>query len=285
MTTVMTAHRSVITSACEGALKSAGSHIGWVSNWLGRVPKAQGRLENVRRRMRRWAAVQGDLGTRPVPDVLRELAAQAASGRLHVAGDGDDEGLFHLRRGLVCAAAVSDRPHLGGRLLEAGAVTPEALEEAQEAQRVELPAWGLGKLLVHLGHAEPAVIAAVEVEQLRDAVDELRDWTRGRWWFRPRARVRLGVAAPHPVETLLADVAEPDASPSSVAGGWPGGPDHDALLALRQAIDLPESPGWPGTEHPGLAGAAAAEAELPPHPLGFGQVGLAEVTGRSAWPR
>ena len=104
--------------------------------------------------------LKGDLATTALPEVLRQLADGAATGCLHLVDksrpDDADEAKVYLRGGSVYAVSVpsstsGSRPTLGARLVTSGALGPEALAEALEAQRTELQGWRLGELLVHLG--------------------------------------------------------------------------------------------------------------------------------------
>ena len=81
----------------------------------------------------------------------------------------------------------------GSKLVSSGALAPEALADALEAQRTELQGWRLGELLVHLGYVEQSVVEAFVREQVDDAMWDLMRWHNGRWKFRknvedPRGR-------------------------------------------------------------------------------------------------
>src|SRR5205085_3071800 len=96
---------------------------------------------------------------------------------------------------------------LGVRLMSSGALTPEALAEALEAQREELQGWRLGELLVHLGYVDREVVEAFVAETVRDAMSDLVRWQTGRWRFRKAERTREDVATPTTVDELLAAVS------------------------------------------------------------------------------
>ncbi|MFN2536792.1 MAG: DUF4388 domain-containing protein, partial [Mycobacteriales bacterium] len=153
--------------------------------------------------------LKGDLVTTPLPAVLRQLADGVVSGCLHVDDGVGGKAKVFLRGGHVYAVQVpGHRPQLGARLVSSGALGPEALAEALEAQRTELQGWRLGELLVHLGFVEQPVVEAFVDEQLRESTSDLLRWPTGTWKFRVNERTREDVAPPTPVEDLLASVQE-----------------------------------------------------------------------------
>ncbi|HWG94359.1 MAG TPA: DUF4388 domain-containing protein, partial [Mycobacteriales bacterium] len=163
--------------------------------------------------------LKGDLAATSLPEVLRSLAEGVATGCLHVVDrarpDGEDEAKLYLRGGSVYAVTVpssTPRPTLGARLVTSGALGPEALAEALEAQRTELQGWRLGELLVHLGYVDQPVVEAFVEEQLREAVTDLLGWTTGTWRFRVNQRTREDVAPPVPVDELLEVVEQRQAA-------------------------------------------------------------------------
>jgi hypothetical protein len=152
--------------------------------------------------------LKGDLSATPLPDVLTGLAAEAATGCLHIDDDAGDEALVYLKDGAVYAAYVPGRrPQLGARLISSGALAPEALAEALEAQETELQGWRLGELLVHLGYVERSVVEAFVLEQLREAAYDLSRWRSGRFRFRKNEKTREDVSAHAAVASLLEEVS------------------------------------------------------------------------------
>ncbi|MDX6208629.1 MAG: hypothetical protein QOE24_1020, partial [Frankiales bacterium] len=152
--------------------------------------------------------LKGDLTTTALTSLLTELATESMSGCLHIIDTDGDEALVYVKAGLIYSVlAPGRRPSLGARLVSSGALAPEALAEALEAQRNELQGWRLGELLVHLGFVEQPVVEAFVVEQVRDSMSDLMRWTAGRWRFRKNEKAREDVAPAMPVNELLAEVA------------------------------------------------------------------------------
>ncbi|HET6909822.1 MAG TPA: DUF4388 domain-containing protein, partial [Mycobacteriales bacterium] len=153
--------------------------------------------------------LKGDLVSTPIAPLLLSLADEESTGCLHVSDPEGDEALIYFKAGLVYAISVPGRrPQLGAKLVSSGALTPEALAEALDAQRSELQGWRLGELLVHLGYVEQPVVEAFVREQVHDAIWDLIRWTEGRWRFRKSERTREDVAPPMTVHELLNDLRE-----------------------------------------------------------------------------
>ncbi len=152
--------------------------------------------------------LKGDLGTTPLAEVLTTLADTEATGCLHLdPSDGGDEALIYVKAGSVYSAHVPGRrPQLGARLVSSGALPPEALEEALEAQQTELHGWRLGELLVHLGYVDQTVVSAFVIEQLRESAYDLAGWREGTWKFRKNEKTREDVGGRSSVADLLAEV-------------------------------------------------------------------------------
>jgi hypothetical protein len=152
--------------------------------------------------------LQGDLATTALPDVLRMLADGDATGCLHVVDPVAEAAQIYLRDGCVYAVkAAGTRPQLGDRLVTSGALTPEALGEALEAQRTELQGWRMGELLVHLSLVDQAVVEDFLHQQIRATLSELLGWQHATWKFRVNQRTREDVVPPVPVEQLLHDLS------------------------------------------------------------------------------
>jgi hypothetical protein len=163
--------------------------------------------------------LKGDLGATPLSDVLTDLSTQEATGCLHIDDDSGDEALVYLKNGLVYSAYVPGRrPQLGARLISSGALAPEAMAEALEAQATELQGWRLGELLVHLGYVERPVVEAFVLEQLRESVFDLTRWTSGRFRFRKNEKTREDVGTHASVLDLLAEAARRRAEWETIAG-------------------------------------------------------------------
>src|SRR5438067_2488051 len=162
--------------------------------------------------------LKGDLASTPLAPLLLHLAEDDATGCLHISDVEGDEALIYFKGGLVYAVSVPGRrPQLGAKLVSSGALAPEALADALEAQRSELQGWRLGELLVHLGYVDQPVVEAFVKEQVHDALWDLIKWTEGRWRFRKSEKTREDVAPPMLVADLLTQLRERGAEWESIS--------------------------------------------------------------------
>src|SRR3954467_5570158 len=169
-----------------------------------RPPAEEIRTSGWRRIRGRSSVLKGDLTTTPLAPLLLQLADEEATGCLHISDAEGDEALAYFKVGLVYAVSVPGRrPQLGAKLVSSGALAPEALADALEAQRTELQGWRLGELLVHLGYVAQAVCEAFVKEQVQDSVWDLIRWPEGKWRFRKNEKTREDVAPPMAVTDLL----------------------------------------------------------------------------------
>ena len=151
--------------------------------------------------------LKGDLASTPLQGILRELADGVATGCLHVVDPASETAKIFLRGGRVYAVnAPGRRPQLGLRLVSSGALSPEALAEALEAQRTELEGWRLGELLVHLGYVDQPVVVDFVNEQVRESLSDVLPWSSGTWKFRVNEKTREDIAPPVDVEVLLGEI-------------------------------------------------------------------------------
>jgi hypothetical protein len=153
--------------------------------------------------------LKGDLTTTPLAPLLVQLSAEDSTGCLHISDAEGDEALIYFKSGQVYAITVPGRrPQLGAKLVSSGALAPEALADAMEAQRTELQGWRLGELLVHLGYVDQPVVEDFVKEQVHDSLWDLMRWDEGRWKFRKNEKTREDVAPPVPVSDLLATLRD-----------------------------------------------------------------------------
>lgn len=155
----------------------------------------------------------GDLADGTLGDVLRSLAAGSATGGLHVRRGGDDashhDAVIYLKDGaLYAATSPGPRPLLGVRLVAAGAVTREALQEALESQAGDLAGWRLGELLVHLGYVDADIVTEFVIEQMLDTIGDVVSWTDGTWRFHKAEHTRGADDFALDVDAVLAHVAK-----------------------------------------------------------------------------
>jgi hypothetical protein len=147
--------------------------------------------------------LKGDLTTTPLATLLLQLGGDRETGCLKV-NDGQAEAEVYFREGDIYAVAIPGlRSRLGAKLVSSGALTPDALAQALDAQRTEMQGWKLGELLVHMGYVDQRAVEAFVKEQVDEALWDLLRWSEGSWKFRVGERTREDVAAARDVGELF----------------------------------------------------------------------------------
>lgn len=180
-------------------------------------------------------ALEGDVGTVPVRELLIWLARRRATGTLSLSR-GMVAWRFQLRAGCVELAASADRETMLGHLLmERGLIDQAQLTAAlEEGRRTRAR---LGKILARQGLVSAAALADLLSAKVEALLAEALSWTDGRFFFddaplpRKRPAVRtavdlralVGRAGTEPLPVADADVLEV----SEIAP--PGWPWHEQL--------------------------------------------------------
>jgi hypothetical protein len=124
---------------------------------------------------------QGDLATRPFPEILFSIYHFRVPGVL-VASRGQARKTIYLRDGLIVHAASSDLGEsLGQHLLEREKITPEQYEETMAARRESESRYG--EMLVERGLLSPADLYLAIRQQNVEIVWNLFAWTEGQVTF------------------------------------------------------------------------------------------------------
>jgi hypothetical protein len=152
-------------------------------------------------------ALQGDVGTVPVGELLRWLARRRASGTLSLSR-GMAAWRFHLRAGQVELASSAARESMLGRLLVERGLIDESQLAAALAQGRRSRA-RLGKTLVQSGLVSAETLAGVLAAKVQGLLDEALTWTDGRFFFDDQAlpKRRPAVRTAVDLETLLGRAA------------------------------------------------------------------------------
>jgi hypothetical protein len=150
-------------------------------------------------------ALQGDVATFPLRDLLEMLARTRASGRLSVSR-GMAARRFHLVQGRVMLASSSDEQTLLGRLLiERGLIDQQQLDQAL-ATRTAATSRGrsrLGKALTEAGLVSAEQLASVLAEKTERMLIDTLGWHEGHFYFDDEAAPRRPAAV-----TSVVDLAE-----------------------------------------------------------------------------
>lgn len=189
------------------------------------------------------AAGPGEPGTHGPADLLRRAAAERFTGRLDFRGADGDVASVWLADGRMTAAAVpGPRPRIGVRLMSAGLVSPEALDDALRRQGgADAGQRPLGAMLVDAGAVTSQEVEAVAHAQAVDMVSDLLGWdvAAGERVAGEAAAAQLAEAPS--VEQVLAETkARQDIWQAMVArlGGPEGLPSPSMVAAPRANLVL-----------------------------------------------
>jgi hypothetical protein len=148
-------------------------------------------------------ALQGDVATVPVPELLGWLARRRATGMLSLSR-GMSAWRFQLRGGRVELASSAARGTMLGRLLiERGLIDEAQLASALEERRRSRAR--LGKTLARAGLVSAADLTAVLAHKVEGLLQEALSWPDGRFFFDDEAvsRRRPAVGNAIDLEGLL----------------------------------------------------------------------------------
>jgi hypothetical protein len=174
-------------------------------------------------------ALQGDVRTIPVRELLAWLARRRATGTLSLSR-GMEVWRFQLRAGRVEMATSSARESMLGRLLvERGLIDEDQLASALKRGQVGAR---LGRTLTRAGLVSPAALTEVLAHKMERLLGEALTWTEGRFYFDDEARPGRRPAIRTTVD-VEAVIARQHAAPVTVT-------DADVLEVNELA-----PPGWP----------------------------------------
>jgi hypothetical protein len=156
-------------------------------------------------------ALEGDVATLPVRELLALLARTRASGRLSVSR-GMEARRFHLNAGRVILASSSEANQLLGKLL----VDRGLLDQAQLARALKSrtgPEARLGRTLSKAGLVPASALAQVLADKIEHLLTDLLTWHDGQFLFEPGVaaapdELQAGVSASVDLEGLLRRQAE-----------------------------------------------------------------------------
>jgi hypothetical protein len=175
-------------------------------------------------------ALQGDVSTIPVRELLAWLAKRRATGTLSLSR-GMIVWRFQLRAGRVEMASSAARDTMLGRLLvERGLIDEKQLASALERGR--RTGSRLGRILTREGLVTPEALSQVLTRKMEGLLSDALSWTEGRFYFDDESRPgrRPAVRTAVDVEEMIGRL---QAAPLAVS-------DSDVLEEYELT-----PPGWP----------------------------------------
>lgn len=150
--------------------------------------------------------MRGDLSETRLSTVLRDLDRSDGTGALHLDGPSGSAKIFVRDGDVYFASSPAPRAQLGARLVGAGFVTDDELDDALAAQEQGPDRVKLGALLVDHGVVRRDVIRVFVQEQILDAVFDLARWDTGSFEFFRGDAVSEDLPVQIRVEPLIMEV-------------------------------------------------------------------------------
>jgi len=144
--------------------------------------------------------VQGQLGEKLVPDLIREIAQRNASGLLRVSRGSTIKAIFFESGTPTFAISNLTTEQLEHRLVKEGLVT---FEQVDRARRRAVKAHRLGPVLVEDGHLQDEEMRAIVQDQVTGIILSIFEWTEGDYSFDERIRVEHEVTLGLSVQDVL----------------------------------------------------------------------------------
>lgn len=130
--------------------------------------------------------LEGTLESFTLPDIFQLLAFTKKTGCLHLQHDSSKGEVFFRDGQVYFAVSTTGRMALGKRLVGAGMVATDQLEQALQKQQNDASrgrALRLGQILVKEGVLDAETLETFVREQVQDAVFDLMRWSDGNFQF------------------------------------------------------------------------------------------------------
>ncbi len=128
-------------------------------------------------------ALKGSIDEFSLLDIFRLVSWAKKTGQLVVTSD-DKEGRISFEEGLVCFAITPhNRIPIGPRLVNAGLVSQQELDDALKAQQIGNKQERLGEILMNMSLIKQDELEEFLQEQIQDALFEILYWTNGNYHF------------------------------------------------------------------------------------------------------
>jgi curved DNA-binding protein CbpA len=158
--------------------------------------------------------VQGQLGEKLVPDLIREIAHKNSSGLLRMSRGKAIKAIFFESGAPTFAISNLTNEQLDFRLIKEGLVT---LEQVERAKEIAGKAQRLGPALVEMGVLEDAQMRKLVCDQVMGIILSVFEWTQGDYSFDERIRTAHEVTLSLGAADLLLEGARHAADTQQVA--------------------------------------------------------------------
>ncbi len=129
------------------------------------------------------SAFQGDLSVVTIENLMQLVSHAGLSGELCLTTP-DNDACFIIRNGaLVFGHMELDFPRIGERLVQAGYITTENLQEGLQVYQAEIDKQRLGELLVEKQFILNSHLEEIIKEQVKDCFFQVLSWNLGSFTF------------------------------------------------------------------------------------------------------
>lgn len=129
------------------------------------------------------ASVEGSLSKVGVPELFRAIAREGRTGSLTLTRSGAEARVFFRDGDAYHARSIGSGVQLGARLISAGAITNDDLNDALALQKAEGGSRRLGQILVDQQVVSSQELQAIVAQQIEDTIFEILRWDGGEFRF------------------------------------------------------------------------------------------------------
>jgi curved DNA-binding protein CbpA len=158
--------------------------------------------------------VQGQLGDRLIPDLIREISEKASSGLLRVSRGKAIKAIFFDKGAPVFAISNLGSEQLDRKLIDQGLASNDQLQQAR--QRADKP-HKLGSVLVEMRVLNDADMRRIVREQVMEIILSLFEWTNGEYILDEKIRAAHDVTLDISTADMLLEGARRAAANDQVA--------------------------------------------------------------------
>ncbi len=152
-------------------------------------------------------ALVGNLRDFPLADFLYLVDRGYKTGRLRIRSQKGSTATLYFQKGkLVYATSSAREERLGERLVRAGKLTPEQLQQALQRQKSRDQGKPIGAILIELGYVTPEEVREHVRAQIEETVYDLLTWPEGEFAFEAGNMISpeaARLAVPMEIEELI----------------------------------------------------------------------------------
>lgn len=203
----------------KGNLNSCIKSFGKLQWWRRKLPQSALNIGHrlslpIVHKFIRVVEVQGQLGEKPVSQIIRYLAQKNASGLLRISRGKTIKAIFFESGNPIFAISNAANEQLEYKLIQEGLVTPAQIEQAKQQSE---KANKLGPALIEMGVLSAEKVQEVVREQVVSIIISIFEWEQGDYVFDERMRASHEITIDRKVTDILLIGARQAANIQSIA--------------------------------------------------------------------